>query len=59
MGGGIIEIEKGYLNINLVVTPKCKDMDENLTSSNDNIFGSFSSRAHGSNVDFSMSRSRI
>lgn len=57
MDGGITEIANGYLNLNLNAPPRNQDMDGHLTSSNDNIFGSFSSREHGSNVGISKSRS--
>jgi len=54
--GGITEIANGYLNINLASRPRCQDMDGHLTSSNDSIFESPSSRTHGSIVDRSESR---
>ena len=37
MDGNVTKIVNGYLNIDLVVPPRCEDMDGHLTSSNDNI----------------------
>jgi len=56
MDGGITKGANRYLNINLVAPPKCRGMNGPRTSSKDDILGPFSSRAHSSNVDISMSR---
>ena len=55
MDGGISKFANGVF-INLTASPRCQDMDGHWTTSNDIIFGFFSSRTHGRNDDIGRSR---
>lgn len=56
MNGDITKCANRYLNINLAAPPRYQGMYGHWPSSNDDNPGPFSSRAHGSNVEISMSK---